>query len=75
MYKAILIFAFFIAAKDYIRIERENDTVISERHCIDISIIDDFFPGSAVQFSLQATSRSHNITAAPSVVVIMDDGM
>ena len=68
-------FYFFIGAQDYIHIE--IDTMISEskRHCINVPIIDNFLPGSAVQFSLQATSRSHNVTIAPSIVVIMDDGM
>ena len=49
--------------------------MISHRLCIDIIIIDDYLPGSAVQFSLIATSRTHRIPTTTSTVVIMDDGM
>ena len=53
----------------------EITTLISHRLCIDIIIIDDYLPGSAVQFSLIATSRTHRIPTTTSTVVIMDDGM
>ena len=49
----------------------EIDRVISERLCIDIPIINNFYPGSDVQFSL---STSHNISTIPSTVSILDDG-
>ena len=47
----------------------------SARLCLEIPIIDNFLPGSAVQFLLRATSRSHTISAVNSTVVIVDDGM
>ena len=53
----------------------EMDTVFSERLCIDIPIINNYLPGSDVQFSLRAASTSHNISTIPSTVSILDDGM
>ena len=52
----------------------EVDALIRDRLCINISIINNFVPGTTVQLSLKATSSSHNITAVPSVIVIVDDG-
>ena len=52
----------------------EINTVISGRLCIDIPIINNYFPGSDVQFSLRAASASHNISTIPSTVSILDDG-
>ena len=44
----------------------EIDRAISERLCIDIPIINNYFPASDVQFSLRAASTSHNISTIPS---------
>ena len=52
----------------------EIDRVISGRLCIDIPIINNYYPGSDVQFSLRAASTSHNISTIPSTVSILDDG-
>ena len=49
--------------------------MISNKICIDIVIIDDYLPGTAVQFSIIATSTTHRIPTTTSTVVIMDDGM
>ena len=50
------------------------DAAISEKVCIDIPIINNFLPGNAIQFTVAATSSSHSIATAPSIVIIMDDG-
>ena len=60
------------AGSDYTH--TEIDTVISDRLCIDIPITNNYLPGSDVQFSLRATSTSHNISTIPSTVSILDDG-
>ena len=60
---------------NYVHTETNTSSRPNERLCLEIPIIDNFLPGSAVQFSLRATSRSHTISAVNSTVVIMDDGM
>ena len=50
------------------------DAAISEKVCIDIPIINNFLPGNTIQFTVAATSSSHSIATAPSIVIIMDDG-
>ena len=68
----IILCSFSPAARDYKHVEM--DAVISEKVCINIPIINNFLPGNTIQFTVTATSSSHSIAAAPSIVIIMDDG-
>ena len=67
----IILCSFSPAARDYKHVE--IDAAISEKVCIDIPIINNFLPGNTIQFTVAATSSSHSI-AAPSIIIIMDDG-
>ena len=68
----IILCSFFPAARDYNHVE--IDAEISDTVCIDIPIINNFLPGNTIQFTVAATSSSHNIATVPSIVIIMDDG-
>ncbi|CAI8010977.1 hypothetical protein GBAR_LOCUS7143 [Geodia barretti] len=59
------------ASRDFTHLE--FNSVISERMCMSISIIDNYLPGSDVHFSVRATSSSHRIPPATTTVIIMDD--
>ena len=63
----------FTAAQDYAYLELNSS--ITERLCISISIIDNYLPGGPVNFSVKATSRSHELPPAITTIVILDDGM
>lgn len=62
----------YIAMRDYHHVE--VDGLISERLCIDIPIINNFMPGTAVQLLLKASSNGQAISTVPSILVIVDDG-
>ena len=68
----IILCSFSPAARDYKHVE--IDAVINEEVCIDIPIINNFLPSNTIQFTVAATSSSHSIATAPSIVIIMDDG-
>jgi hypothetical protein len=59
------------ASRDFTHLEFSS--VITERMCMSISIIDNYLPGSNVHFSVRATSSSHRIPPATTTVIIMDD--
>ena len=42
--------------------------------CMNVSIINNYLPGTSLQFSVLATSTSHSVPTATSTVIIMDDG-
>ena len=63
----------FTAAQDYAYLELNSS--VTERLCISISIIDNYLPGSPINFSVKAISKSYELPPAITTIIILDDGM